>query len=75
MSFSDSKSSVLRGLFLLIILQLVIHTGCKDKGKSGTADISNYPSDEYVADVGEWLGPLGNFRNGRSAETNWNQNR
>ena len=74
MSFSDSKSSVLRGLFLLIILQLVIHTGCKDKGKSGTADISNYPSDEYVSDIGEWLGPLGNFRNGRSAETNWNQN-
>jgi len=60
-------------LLLLIGAGAVIHVGCKDSSKSGTAEITAGKSNRYLSSPGEWLGPLGSFRNGHSAETNWNQ--
>ena len=58
---------------ILISVELIIHVGCKDSSKSGVADIVKAKSHDYLSSTGEWLGPLGNFRNGHSAETNWHQ--
>lgn len=73
MSLSHRKLSDVC-LLILIAVELIIHVGCKDKSKSGVADITKSQSHDYLSNIGEWLGPLGNFRNGHSAETNWHQN-
>ena len=57
----------------LMVAGLVILVGCKDGSKSGTAEIISSDTDRFVSSPGEWLGPLGSFRNGHSAENDWNQ--
>jgi outer membrane protein assembly factor BamB len=73
MSLSHRKLSDVC-LLILIAVELIIHVGCKDRSKSGVADITKGQNHDYLSNIGEWLGPLGNFRNGHSAETNWHQN-
>ena len=60
-------------LLLLIFGELIINVGCKDSLKSGVAVIPKGVKHDYLSDAGEWLGPLGNYRNGHSAESNWHQ--
>jgi len=73
MSLSHRKLSEVC-LLILIAVELIIHVGCKDRSKSGVANITKGQNHDYLSNIGEWLGPLGNFRNGHSAETNWHQN-
>ncbi len=61
-------------LLLLTSIHLIIQIGCKDRSKSGIAVIGEVIKHDYLSNAGEWLGPLGNFRNGHSAEKNWHQN-
>ena len=69
-----NRVSYIISFFILIPFELMIHVGCKDKIKSGKADIlEEGKSDSAMSNVGEWLGPLGNFRNGRSLEKDWRQ--